>query len=228
MKINIMDNFNQMWNVQFPDIYLNYQEINLGTGIVHAFIINNLSKDTLEYQWTNIVNFLAKEFQSKMTTSFERWNLYLIFISNEPVLKHLKYKIENDTFSCRKIVADDGDSVDIIIEKYITKSNLSFAVKNQFKGGEEYVMIPKVPDKIFGKINSEEQPLNLGIDTSSSELSTSMDVKIPSGIENDEDIFQLNKDLYDLIIEYNISGRKDDKTREALNILINKWEQDEN
>ena len=47
------------------------------------------------------------KYQPKLESVYEKWNLYIIYVTNDKTSKELKNKIENDKFSSRKIVEDN-------------------------------------------------------------------------------------------------------------------------
>ncbi len=80
----------------------------IGTVSVFTFFFEQ-GKDLREH-WENITNAIAAYYQSEFEAdeqAFERWNIYVFFLVKEPVRTQLKYRIENDKFSCRKIVIDE-------------------------------------------------------------------------------------------------------------------------
>lgn len=85
------------------------------------------TKSKLEEVWQSLNDEIAINFQSSLEKEIEAWNIYLIFLIKEIVPKELKYKIEQDKFSCRKLVFDNFTSnqwkefsKDDIIPKFIS------------------------------------------------------------------------------------------------------------
>lgn len=95
---------------------------------VCAGIFKNVSD--LERLWSKISSSIAFNYQSQLNDDFEKWNLYVIYYCRELVSKSLKYKIENDKFSSRKILEDNcennltEETINKIIEKHITNTDL--------------------------------------------------------------------------------------------------------
>jgi hypothetical protein len=106
--------------VQFSHLITDVGDLN-----VHAIFIDIIENKELQNKWEEIVNFIALKFQNALTSEFERWNLYLFFRTNEVVDRDLKHKIENDTFSSRKIIIGENMSNDQAIEKYVTNKFVS-------------------------------------------------------------------------------------------------------
>ncbi len=109
----------------------------IGTVSVFSFIIE--SEDLLNRNWESITNTIASYYQSKFEEEekeFERWNIYIFFIIKEEVSTQLKYKIENDKFSSRKIVQDkmldtiNTDSISQLILGHIVNSDLDITELN--------------------------------------------------------------------------------------------------
>lgn len=122
----LMDTFKQ----QFDGAQLSYKAIHLNKGLVHTFFIKNSSEDSLKNTWRKISNFMAINFQNNLENEFERWNLYLFFLNEQRISNNLKYQIENDTFSSRKIVIDLEMDQDAIINDYILNNNLNISKEN--------------------------------------------------------------------------------------------------
>lgn len=58
----------------------------------------------LERDWSGIQNILALNFKTERKTA--RWNIYIAFFCVDKVSDKLKYAIQNDKFSARKILFD--------------------------------------------------------------------------------------------------------------------------
>lgn len=105
---------------------LTHTNVNISVFFVLADS-SNLSKENL---WDNISKEIALKYQSKLETVYEKWNLYIIYVTKDIAPKELKNKIENDKFSSRKIVEDsyseefnDNEAKRLTI-KHITNSDL--------------------------------------------------------------------------------------------------------
>lgn len=98
-------------------------------GDIHAFFARFASEIALESEWERLSNTIAIYYQSQLDSDFGIWNVYLFYVLSGDVERHIKYKIENDTISSRKIVlAHDGeitaDFINSAIEEHITNTNL--------------------------------------------------------------------------------------------------------
>lgn len=103
---------------EFLDISLEYREIKFG-GIIPAFFINIKDEKTLTNQWKAITEFIAVHFQSSLRNEFSVWNIYLFFILEQEVKDDLKYIVENDTFSSRKVIVFPQQDIESIIQEHI-------------------------------------------------------------------------------------------------------------
>ena len=56
--------------------------------------------------WETITNNIAIEFQANLDKQVEIWNIYVVFISKNYINKELKYQIEQNKYSSRKLVFD--------------------------------------------------------------------------------------------------------------------------
>jgi|GEM_PF-502138 len=96
---------------------------------IHTFFVKFPSEESLKMNWENFSNSIAVYYQSQLPDEFEIWNLYLFYITESIPDKHLKYKIENDTVSSRKILLSyegviDNQFIVSTIEEHITNKNL--------------------------------------------------------------------------------------------------------
>jgi len=119
-------------NATFQPSKISYQELDYN-GKIPVFFIRCSSVEDLENKWAGLVDSVAFDFQSQLTDEFQIWNIYMFFIKPAGIadsvkFNSLKLKIENDTFSSRKIVVEDQDASDIINEHIINK-NVNFSVE---------------------------------------------------------------------------------------------------
>ncbi|MGG0033333.1 ABC-three component system middle component 1 [Priestia megaterium] len=78
-----------------------------GSYKINIFTITLNNSDELKKIWEIITNDIAIHFQSELEKNIERWNIYVVFLINEPIEKELKYQIEQDKYSSRKIICDN-------------------------------------------------------------------------------------------------------------------------
>ena len=84
-----------------------------------------LTEDELRENWRNYRNDFAVEYQTDDIDEFERWNFYLFYIvdNKNAIDRNLKYEIEHDTISSRKIVVSKDELQDengeSLVAKYI-------------------------------------------------------------------------------------------------------------
>ena len=108
-------------------IYKNYKEDVFGINSkVEVFFTRLLDEETLAAKWRDIRNFVARN-QMDLEDEFERWNFYLFYMVNNPIVDlNLKYEIEHDTISSRKMVVDNmvinDDVCNELVKKYIKYS----------------------------------------------------------------------------------------------------------
>lgn len=119
----LTDDLQNALNNKFPNIPFEYREVNFG-GTIPAFFINIKEEESLRSQWKTVTEFIAINFQSSLKNEFSVWNIYLFFITPDSISDELKYVIENDTFSSRKIVITPEIGIDAIIKEHILNSDL--------------------------------------------------------------------------------------------------------
>lgn len=99
-------------NTEYKDILFLIKEVNLiGKISVIAGLFE--SEQLLKENWEDLSSSICSHYQMNLDNDFTKWNTYLIYVCREPIRKELKYQIENDKFSNRKIViercSDDFD-----------------------------------------------------------------------------------------------------------------------
>jgi len=111
----------------FPKVNVQYQLVEFGGGI-HIFLLEFTNEYDLTADWRKISNAIAVYFQSKIKDDFGKWNTYVFYRTNfEPSdnYRNLKYKIEKDIFSSRKIIIEEDKGLDVIIDEHILSKNLN-------------------------------------------------------------------------------------------------------
>jgi hypothetical protein len=90
----------------FPE--LQFKLLNSGDDdYISCFICKVEDTLILEQHWSHIASLIALNYQAKLNDELKVWNIYLVYILPIEVNNQLKYKIENDKFSMRKIILDD-------------------------------------------------------------------------------------------------------------------------
>lgn len=139
----------------FKQFKFEFGSIEFG-GTIPFFLIFSENEKKLEEKWDEIADFIAVDFQSRQTDEFQVWNIYVFYITESPIKKELKYKIENDTFSSRKIIIDDTKDIDLIIRENIINSlSIGSSKKensnNKFEPNEKLEILLK--NKVLKKTN---------------------------------------------------------------------------
>lgn len=83
-----------------------------------------MAEDELKINWRDIRNHIATEYQTADIDDFKRWNFYIFYVvvDKNKIDRSLKYEIEHDTISSRKIVINQNEfacNVDNLVNKYI-------------------------------------------------------------------------------------------------------------
>jgi hypothetical protein len=100
---------------------------------LYFFSFNTETQAELLEKYIIVRDFIAIYFQSDyIDKEVERWNLYTFFFIREKVNIEIKYKIEQDKFSSRKIVIDDwaNESDYEEIKKRIELELFSISIEN--------------------------------------------------------------------------------------------------
>lgn len=127
-----IDQFVEGLNASFETLSISYKEL-IYNGKIPVFFVGSSSVDELAANWSKLVDTIAFDYQSQLTDEFQIWNIYIFFIRPAGVqditsYNSLKLKIENDTFSSRKILVEDHD-IDSIIDEHIINLNVHFSVE---------------------------------------------------------------------------------------------------
>lgn len=107
------------------EIYYWTKEVNSTNRKYNCHIFSFEIKDEvcLSNEWEGIVATLASDFQADLDSKIERWNVYVVFVLANEIISDLKYKIEQDKYSSRKLVLDgqninsEGDLIQVIETK---------------------------------------------------------------------------------------------------------------
>jgi len=103
-------------------------------GDISVFAFSFESESDLSDNWKKITSSVAANYQSAFDNeknNFERWNIYILFLVQTPVGSQLKYRIENDKFSSRKIVHEnettqpDMEYLQTLIDKYVVNNDIN-------------------------------------------------------------------------------------------------------
>lgn len=84
-----------------------------------------MTEAVLRARWKEIRNELASKWQMRNLDDFERWNFYLFYVveNKSGINRSLKYEIEHDTVSSRKIIINceefGDDNYESLIASYI-------------------------------------------------------------------------------------------------------------
>lgn len=120
---------------EFKGIDFSLEEVEY-EGTLPCFFIVFKSEKKLAKNWMRISDLIAINYQTKLTDEFSIWNIYLFFITKKPIGNDLKYLIENDTYSSRKIVIEGEYDIKEIIDKYILNKDIeinpSIIAENDF------------------------------------------------------------------------------------------------
>jgi hypothetical protein len=132
------DKLMEMLAQKFPNCRFMMERITYA-GVINVFFVKIGDQETLEKHWESINNMIAVYYQSKLKSDFQIWNLYLFFIGTGQIGRDLKYKIEHNTVSSRKIVIDE-QTEDLertmtaeLISKHITNTSLNTEVATATK-----------------------------------------------------------------------------------------------
>ena len=108
--------------------------LTFGSNIPVILVQFKNAKD-LENCWKELNSLVTAEYLIKLSDDFSKWNSYLFFVTEE-VSKSLKYEIENNKFSTRKIVVEmenpiiSDEVINSIISEHIVNDDINFDVQS--------------------------------------------------------------------------------------------------
>ncbi|MFD1166985.1 ABC-three component system middle component 1 [Sphingobacterium daejeonense] len=111
---------NLMFGDNIPVIFIQFNDLN-----------------NLEKYWKEFNSFITAEYLMKIKNDFSKWNSYVFYLTENTVKKPLKYEVENNKFSTRKIVIEsisqvvDDNMIKSILSEHIINDNIEFNVENQ-------------------------------------------------------------------------------------------------
>lgn len=127
------------------DIYL-ADVFGIGSNI-DIFITKPLTAEELNGNWDKIRTQIAMTYQRGLEDDFERWNFYIFYVlkKGEHIDENLKFKIEHDTLSSRKIIIseveiDGKEQPEDVLSKY-----LCYSLNLEEENGKEIAFV-KNPD----------------------------------------------------------------------------------
>lgn len=79
-----------------------------GNEHISCIVCSSDNIEAIAERWEHVVGSVAGTYQASLTDEFSKWNIYLVFFTKYPLDIPLKYRIENNKFSMRKIVIDQN------------------------------------------------------------------------------------------------------------------------
>ena len=127
-------NIGEIFENDFPETTIENSIVELEKGRAHCIFIKIPNEKFLFENWKRITNSIALSYQNHLETSFEKWNINLFFLMSKELEElNLKYSIENNTFSSRKIIEDAALSAEVLIKKHV---NNELTIKEDAKRTE--------------------------------------------------------------------------------------------
>lgn len=102
---------------------------------IPIILVQFINLNTLEKHWKEFNSLVTAEYLIKLEEEFSKWNSYVFFLTDE-VPKSLKYEIENNKFSTRKIVIEmkspiiNDQIINNIISEHIVNDNIEYNVES--------------------------------------------------------------------------------------------------
>lgn len=158
-------NIAEIFEIDFPETTIENSIVELEKGRAHCIFIKIRDEKILSENWKGIANSVALNYQNYLQTSFEKWNIYLFYLMSEALEDlNLKYTIENNTFSSRKIIEDASLSAEVLIKKHVANelsldSDVHRTTSYEFSYNS--IIYDVLKDKTIKKKNILTEQLNL-------------------------------------------------------------------
>lgn len=161
-------NIEEIFENDFPETTIENSTVEFEKGRAHCIFVEIPNEKFLLENWKGITNSIALNYQNHLETNFEKWNIYLFFLMSRAIEDlNLKYTIENNTFSSRKIVENASLSVEALIKKHVN-NELILEADGLRTEPVDFSYNPNIydvlKDKIIKKKNILPEQLNLAYD----------------------------------------------------------------
>lgn len=151
---------------------------NENTYSCNAFVISLSTEEELKLYWEDYRNDIASYFQAELSVEIEIWNIYLFFVVREPVGRELKYRIQQDKYSSRKIVICDE----------------AFIVDHFYVDGE--LDVEKMLKECLFSVQIDKSPLDSNTDGSVKQLISKIDPEIVKILEEYQPAIRKQRSFY--------------------------------
>ncbi|MFA7378961.1 MAG: ABC-three component system middle component 1 [Bacteroidia bacterium] len=137
----------------FPIKELVFGELLFG-GVIPIVFVSFETLNDLNKNWKDFNGQISTDFVINLKEEYSRWNFYIFYLSNESIEKQLKYEIENNKFSSRKIVIENvkfitEKEINLLISEHITNDNMQIGVENkQSLKFKKNTSLSKILDKL--------------------------------------------------------------------------------
>ncbi|PRY11895.1 hypothetical protein CLV24_10920 [Pontibacter ummariensis] len=131
-------NITKFFSERYPNEFITFKLIEY-KGNVSVFVFYFEEESELEKTWSNVSGNVAGLYQAELAEDFDMWNIYMFYLCRSELSLALKYKIENDRFSSRKIVLDNYEEeisdigINDIIDEHITNIDIMYDPKEAKK-----------------------------------------------------------------------------------------------
>lgn len=146
-----LEKISQNLGESFINHQIDFETIEYG-GLMHLFFIKPESEEALFDDWEGITSWIAGNFQVQLNTEYETWNIYLFFLFEATIDPKLKYRIENDTFSSRKIIIEKLKDYEVIKKEHVINNDLKVGEKQCELATDILIKNPIIEDVLKQKM----------------------------------------------------------------------------
>lgn len=145
--------------------YLTIGKVHFG-GEVIVCVVKFNDEISFRNHWKEFNSYLTAKFIPTIKDDYSKWNFYVFYFSGSAVDKSLKYEIENNKFSSRKIVIENcelitDDKINYEISEHITNDNIQINVESkQISTFKKNASLAKILDKLSLKKKNDDELQN--------------------------------------------------------------------
>jgi hypothetical protein len=135
-------------------------------GVIPLIFVSFKSVEDLKKNWKDFNSQITTDFVIHLKEEYSRWNFYIFFFSKDMVPKSLKYEIENNKFSSRKIVIENCESITNeeminVISEHITNDDIQVNVESRnISKFKKDASLAKIIDKLSLKKKNDDDLQN--------------------------------------------------------------------
>jgi hypothetical protein len=165
LNIDNIENIKETYNLEYLQLFK--------LEDVYPLLVYVVKSNNFEDTWEQI-NFTLTQYIENYLDNFNKWNMYLLFITEENITKEVQYKIENDTLAFRKITESNysneltEENIKELISKHVLFTDLN--IENTYTNISNYNSETNIWTKIVAVNELNDENLEFILDTLEGEI----------------------------------------------------------